>query len=69
MRDVDLVIFLSFGVCVWRLVLRSPLIIRVIALVDVRVLCVARVNRGVASAEGGMGVSAGSELFPNIELF
>ena len=38
-------------------------------LVEVRVLCVARVNGGVASGEDGMCVSVGSELFPNIELF
>ena len=43
--------------------------IGVFALVDVRVHCVAGVNGGVASGEGGVGVSAGSEFFPNIELF
>ena len=60
MRKVDLEDSLSFGVCVNRLVLRSPLIIGVFAMVAVGVLCVARVNGGVASGDGGTAVSFGS---------
>ena len=66
MREVDLKASLSFGVGVSRFVIRSPLIIGVFVWVDVGVLCVARVNGGVESGDGGTVVSFGGVFVSNI---
>ena len=69
MSDSDLEFSLSFGDVIGRSVLRSPLIMGMFSSADFVVLCVAGVNGGVASGEGGKGVSAGSAGVSNIGLF
>ena len=68
MSEVDLKASLSFGVGVVRFIIRSPLIIGVFVCVVVGVFCVARVNGGVESGDGGTVVSFGDVFVSNIGL-